>query len=347
MKKKLLVLSSLYILGCSNDVRMGKIDQICYPNKTCNESLECIDNRCLKVEENDHEKSIIIDVGNRVISLEANDQIVHFVKENSHIDILCISENKTKEKIVVPILENITVVRVEHIDNKDFFIIYVTPAEAEILFLYQKTSSIHYILRNPEDLSLLEGYQEVTVKNILDSNLKVKKSKKNNPNLTKKDATNIFTEKSIKKGFRAISLKANLAMRSWINRGDRVDIIALLKDPKTNNYVSKILIENVEVLDKIESKDKKNIELIISLWADNIKYLVLAQEIGELRFAQRDKDDKTLNSHSITYGDSYDDSRLVEKILRPRTRGVMIKSKKDETKKEGNKIEILAPSNDN
>jgi len=339
MKKKILVLSSLYILGCSNDVRMGKIDQICYPNKTCNESLECIDNRCLKVEDHDYEKSTIIDVGTRVISLEANDQIIHFVKENSHIDIFSVLEIETKEKIVMPILENITVVRVEHIDNKDFFIIYVTPAEAKILFLYQKTSSFYYILRNPEDLSSLEEYKKITVKDILDSNLKVKKrvaivGKKNNPDLTEKvDTTNIFTEKSIKKGFRVVSVKATLAMRSWIKRGDRVDIIALLKDPKTNNYVSKVLIENVEVLAKVESKDKKNIELIISLWADNIKYLVLAQEIGELRFAQRDKDDKTVSdSNSITSADTI---FKTEKIL-----GFVTKKRR-----KTDKIEILGPNN--
>jgi pilus assembly protein CpaB len=118
--------------------------------------------------------------------------------------------------------------------------------------------------------------------------------------LAPKNVTTGGVSAILKKGMRAIAVKGNkvIGISGFIQPGNRVDVLVTLKDPKTNEEVTKLMLANVLVLatgtEIQEQKDGKPSPVdVYTLEVDpeQGEKLALAAAEGKLQFALRNVTD--------------------------------------------------------
>ena len=100
----------------------------------------------------------------------------------------------------------------------------------------------------------------------------------------------------IKKGMRAIAVKGDkvIGISGFIQPGNRVDILVTLKDPKTKNETTKMVLSNVlvlatgtEIQEKQDGKPGPVDVYTLEVDPDQAEKLALAESKGRLQFALR------------------------------------------------------------
>jgi pilus assembly protein CpaB len=119
--------------------------------------------------------------------------------------------------------------------------------------------------------------------------------------LAPKDVTMGGVSAVIKKGMRAVAVKGDkvIGISGFIQPGNRVDVLVTMKDPTTNNEITKMVLSNVQVLatgteieDRKDGKPQPVDVYTLEVDPEQGERLALAAAEGKLQFALRNVTDQ-------------------------------------------------------